>query len=300
MKLLLLGKTGQVGWELQRALRPLGRLVSLGRADLDLCNLDAVRACIQAHAPDVLVNAAAYTAVDRAESDQETARRINAEAVETIAHAVQAAGGVLVHYSTDYVFDGAKSAPYTEDDDIAPRSVYGESKARGEQAIRASGVRHLILRTGWVYGRHGTNFAKSILRHARERDRMRVVADQFGAPTPAELVADVTALVLHLLKREPAAVSLLGTYHLSAAGRTSWHGYARELLRLGHARGMALRARPESVEAIASAAYGSPATRPANSVLDCSRLQRAFDVRLPDWTEPLNRFVDEMAESECV
>jgi len=298
MKLLLLGKTGQVGWELQRALRPIGPLSSLGREDLDLRNLDAVRACIQAYGPDVLVNAAAYTAVDRAESDQETARRINADAVEAIARAVKAVDGMLVHYSTDYVFDGAKPEGYVEDDRIAPLSVYGESKARGEQTIRASRVRHLILRTSWVYGRHGSNFAKSILRLARERDRLRVVDDQVGAPTPAELIADVTALVLHLVKRDPGAASLLGTYHLSAAGRTNWHGYARELLRLGHARGMALRARPESIEAIDSAAYGSPAARPANSVLDCGKLERAFGVRLPDWTEPLDRFVDEMAELE--
>lgn len=298
MKLLLLGKTGQVGWELQRGLSPIGQLVSLGRADLDLQDVDAVRACVRAHAPDVLVNAAAYTGVDRAESERETARRINAHAVEAMAREMQAVGGILIHYSTDYVFDGRKSSAYVEEDIVAPLSVYGQSKALGEQAIRDSGVRHLILRTSWIYGRHGTNFARSILRLARERDSLRVVDDQFGAPTGAELVADVTVLMLHVLLREAGAASLLGTYHLSAAGRTSWHGYAMEVLRLAHARGMVLRARPEAVEAIDSITYGSPAARPANSVLDCRKLERSFALRLPEWTEPLGRFVDEMAELE--
>jgi len=298
MKLLLLGKTGQVGWELQRALGPIGELVSLARADLDLQDLTAVRVCIRSHAPHILVNAAAYTAVDRAQSEAELARRVNGEAVDVMAREMRSLGGMLVNYSTDYVFDGTKATAYVEDDAVSPLSVYGESKCLGEQVIRESGVLHLILRTSWVYSRRGTNFAQTILRLARERDALRVVDDQFGAPTSAELIAEVTALMLCRVAGDADAASLHGTYHLCASGITSWDGYAKELLRLAWARGMTLRMPPEAVEGISAAQYAAVAKRPASSALDCGKLQRTFGIRLPDWREHLVRFVEDVASAE--
>ncbi|GAB3371846.1 dTDP-4-dehydrorhamnose reductase [Massilia agri] len=291
MKILLLGKDGQVGWELQRALAPLGELHALGRMDLGLCDTDGLRARVRAIAPDVIVNAAAWTAVDRAESEEAAAQAVNARAPTVLAEEAARMNAWLVHYSTDYVFDGRKDGAYNEQDAVNPLSAYGRSKAAGEEGIRASGVRHLILRTGWVFGR-GQNFAHTILSLARERERIKVVADQFGAPTAAELLADVTALALYRIAAMGAgADALSGTYHVAAGGRTSWHAYARHLVAEATAAGAPLRATPEGILPIATADWPTPAARPANGALDCSKFRAAFGLVLPDWRHHLNRFV---------
>ncbi|MFG6449721.1 dTDP-4-dehydrorhamnose reductase [Roseateles sp. BYS180W] len=296
MKIVLLGKNGQVGWELQRALAPLGEVVALDRRDAggDVGDLAALRLRLQQEQAQVIVNATAWTAVDAAEQQAEAARRINAEAVGVMAEVAQASGALLVHYSTDYVFDGSGSAPWVEDAPIAPLSVYGQTKAEGEALIRASGCQHLILRTSWVYAARGGNFAKTMLRLARERDQLRVIADQFGAPTGAELLADVAAQIIPATRARP---ELAGTYHLAAAGEVSWHGYAQHVLAFAQpllqARGEALKVQPEAVEAIPTTAYPTPAQRPLNSRLDCSKLQAAFGLRLPPWQHGVQRMLTE-------
>ncbi|MDD2874889.1 MAG: dTDP-4-dehydrorhamnose reductase [Azoarcus sp.] len=293
MKILLLGKDGQVGWELQRALAPLGELVALGRQGRDglsgdLSDLAALRATVDAVAPDVIVNAAAHTAVDKAESEPELAQHINADAPGVLAQAAARRGAVLVHYSTDYVFDGSGSTPWREDDATAPLSVYGRSKRDGEQAIRASGCTHLIFRTSWVYAARGGNFAKTMLRLAAERERLSVIADQVGAPTGAELIADVSAHALHSLRARPQQS---GTYHLAAAGETSWHGYASFVIAAARARGVVLKV--GEIAPIPTTDYPTPATRPLNSRLNTSRLCAAFDLHLPDWRQGVVRMLDE-------
>ena len=295
MKILLFGKDGQVGWELQRALAPLGSLRALGRADADFAHPETLRAPIAAFGPDVIVNAAAYTAVDKAEGDAATAHRVNALAPGVLAEEAAARGAWLVHYSTDYVFDGAKEGAYVEGDATKPLSVYGRTKCEGEERIRASGARHLILRTSWVFSARGSNFAKTMLRLAQERDSLTVVADQHGAPTGAGLIADATALALHTLRDAgPAASALSGTYHLAAAGATTWHGYARHLLAQALACGAALKAGPESVLPISTRDWPAPAARPRNSRLDTHLFEATFGLRMPDWREHVDRLVAEL------
>ena len=294
MKILLLGKDGQVGWELQRALAPLGELIALGRSGAqglsgDLSDLSALRASIDAVAPDVIVNAAAHTAVDKAESEAELARRINAEAPGVLAQAAAQCGALLVHYSTDYVFDGSGSQPWREDDATGPLSVYGRTKLDGEEAIRASGCTHLIFRTSWVYAARGGNFAKTMLRLAAERERLTVIADQIGAPTGAELIADVSA---HAIRSVRADAGLAGTYHLAAAGETSWHGYASFVIEAARARGVALKV--SEIAPIPSTDYPTPAARPLNSQLDTSRLRSAFGLHMPHWQQGVERMLDEI------
>jgi dTDP-4-dehydrorhamnose reductase len=299
MKILLFGGNGQVGSELRRSLGPLGDVVATTRSGTledgtacDRADFDApesLAALIERVAPEIVVNAAAHTAVDRAESELDAAFRANAQAPQAIAEACARRGIRLVHYSTDYVFDGRGTRPYREDDPTAPAGVYGASKLAGEEAIRASGAPHLILRTAWVYAAHGRNFLRTILRLAGERDELRVVADQIGTPTPATLIADATARVL----AQPATRS--GTWHLTATGATSWHGFAEAIMQGAHARG--LIARIPRVLPIATADYPTPAARPAYSVLDCSALQRDFGIALPDWQEGLSRTLDELAGS---
>lgn len=302
-RILLLGKDGQVGWELQRALAPLGELVALGRAGGtepatgaslvgDLADLEGLAATVQAVRPAAIVNAAAYTAVDQAEREPELAQRVNADAVAVLAQAAARCGAWLVHYSTDYVFDGSGQRPWREDDPVAPLSVYGRSKRAGEEAVRASGCRHLILRTQWVYGVRGGNFARTMLRLAREREVLRVVDDQWGAPTGADLIADVTACALRqALAGGVHAAALSGTYHLAAAGATTWCGYARYLIE--QARQIAPHAgwRVYTIEAIPTAAYPTPARRPANGRLDTTRLQTTFGLHLPPWQHGVARWV---------
>jgi len=298
MKILLLGKNGQVGWELQRALAPLGEVVALDRHGEqglcgDLADLDGLTATLRALDPDVIVNAAAYTAVDKAESEPELALRINGEAPGVLAREAARLGAWLVHYSTDYVFDGSGEQPWREDAPTGPLSVYGRSKLAGEAAIAASGARALVFRTSWVYAARGGNFAKTMLRLARERDQLRVIADQIGAPTGAELIADVTAHALRQVLGSADASSLGGIYHLAAAGETSWFDYARFVLLQAEQAGEVLKVGHEQIEAIPTSAYPTPAQRPLNSRLDTTKLQETFGLHLPNWQDGVARMLTE-------
>jgi len=295
LKIVLLGKDGQVGWELQRALAPLGDVVALGRGDGDLREPDAIAAKVRAVAPQWIVNAAAYTAVDRAESESDLAQLVNATAVGALARAAHAANAWLVHFSSDYVFDGSGEKPWREDDPTAPLGAYGRSKLAGEELVRASRCRHLILRTSWVFAARGTNFVRTMLRLARERDSLRVVADQAGAPTGAELIADVTA---HAMRRAASEPQLAGTYHLAAAGEASWNAVARRAIARARERGAPVRVADGAIEAIPSAAYPQAARRPSNSRLDTTKLRGAFGLALPPWQAGVDRVVDELTAAK--
>lgn len=296
MKILLLGKDGQLGWELQRSLALLGELSAFGRAEADFTDPDSLRRLVRTIRPDFIVNAAAYTAVDRAEGDEATARLVNAVSPGALAEEARANGAWLVHYSTDYVFDGRKEDAWVETDATNPLSAYGRSKCEGEHRIRASGAHHLILRTSWVFAAHGANFAKTMLRLAKEREQLNVVADQYGTPTGAELLADATALALHRIMLAGAeAASLSGTYHLAASGETTWHAYAQHVLAQAQACGAVLKAGPAQVAPVAASAFPVPAPRPMNSRLDCSKFRTTFGLRIPDWRHHVNRLVAELA-----
>lgn len=299
MKLLLLGRNGQVGWELQRSLAPLGELIALDRqGDAggqglcgDLSRLDELARTVRALRPDVIVNAAAHTAVDKAESEPDQARLLNALAPQVLAREAAQTGALLVHYSTDYVFDGSGSAARTETEATAPLSVYGSSKLEGEQLIQASGCRHLIFRTSWVYAARGGNFAKTMLRLAKEREALSVIDDQWGAPTGADLIADVTAHAIRQLQRQPGDQ---GLYHLVAGGETTWHAYASHVI--AKARELAPE-RPWKVQRIAAvptSAFPTPAQRPHNSRLNTDRLQQTFGLRLPHWQAGVDRMLQEI------
>ena len=283
MRILLTGRSGQVGYELQRALASLGDIIAPDRAELDLAQPPTIERALAAHQPDIVVNAAAYTAVDRAEAERDLAVTVNAAAPVVIAREAARLGALLVHYSTDYVFDGEKKAPYIEDDAPNPISVYGASKLEGEKAIRASGCRHLIFRTSWVYAARGKNFLLTVLRLAGERPELRIVDDQFGAPTTARMLARATEAVL----ARPWDDRASGTYHMTAAGRTTWCGFAREIVA---AKGLATPVVPIRTED-----YPLPARRPRNSVLDNTRLHRTFGVHLPNWQEGLSQTLAELA-----
>lgn len=294
MKILLLGKNGQVGWELQRSLAPLGELIALDRHQADglngdLSNPEALRATIRQVQPDVIVNAAAYTAVDKAESETELADRVNGIAAGVMAEEAAASGAWLVHYSTDYVFNGQGTAAWRETDAVAPVNHYGFSKLAGERAITASGCKHLIFRTSWVYGARGNNFAKTMLRLARDRETLGVVADQIGAPTGADLIADVTAQALRQALQHP---ELAGLYHLAAAGEVSWHGYASEVIAFAKANGESLAVK--AIEPVETTAYPTPAHRPLNSRLDTQKLRATFSLHLPDWQSGVTRMLREI------
>jgi len=298
VKILLFGKGGQVGWELQRSLAPLGEVIALDHDSTALCgnfaDLPGLAATIRTVAPDVIVNAAAHTAVDQAESEPELARMLNALAPGVLADEAQKLGAWLVHYSTDYVFDGSGQRPWRETDDSGPLSVYGRTKLEGEQAV-ARCARHLIFRTSWVFAARGGNFAKTMLRLARERDSLSVIADQIGAPTGAELLADVTAHALRTVQDRPAEFSkFAGLYHLVAGGETSWHGFACHVLEHAQAMGQQLKVGPDEVKAITTIDYPTPARRPLNSRLDTRRLRETFDLHLPDWKIAVDRMLDEI------
>ena len=290
-KILITGTDGQVGFELTRTLAPLGVIKALVRADLDLGDADALRALLDAEQPDIIVNPAAYTAVDKAESDVEAAYAVNERAPAVMAQWAAAHGAFMVHYSTDYVFEGSGETPYVEDDAVAPQSVYGASKEKGEQAVRATLPEHFIFRTSWVFGAYGANFLKTMLRLMQERETLNVVADQIGAPTSAALLADVTSHVVRdtWQKRQLNESVDYGTYHLVAGGETSWHGYAQYVGQLAQAAGVPLKVTPEAIGAIPSSAYPTPAKRPLNSRLNTEKLQNTFGLRLPDWQEGVRR-----------
>jgi dTDP-4-dehydrorhamnose reductase len=295
MKILLLGKDGQVGWELQRSLAPLGELVALGsRSEKpcgDLANLDGLRDTVAALKPAVIVNAGAYTAVDKAESEPERAALLNATAPGVLAEAARACNALLVHYSTDYVFDGSGTHRWKEGDATGALSVYGRTKLEGERRVVRTHPRHLVFRTSWVYAARGGNFAKTMLRLARERERLTVVDDQFGAPTGAELLADVTAHAVRACLADPGRC---GLYHLAAAGETTWHGYARFVLDKALALGVELKAHPEAVQAVPATSFPTAAMRPYNSRLDTTRIQAAFGLTLPPWENGVARMLTEV------
>ncbi len=296
MKILLLGKNGQVGWELQRSLAPLGEVIALdhdGAPGLsgDFAHPESLAATVRDVAPDLIVNAAAHTAVDKAESEPELARAINALAPGVLAREAAALGALLVHYSTDYVFDGSGSAPWVEDAPTGPLSVYGATKLEGEQLIRDSGCRHLIFRTSWVYAARGGNFAKTMLKLAADRDALTIIDDQHGAPTGAELLADVTAHAARMTLANPA---LAGTYHLAAGGETTWHGYARHVIEFARAKGQPIKVAPDAIRPVSTSAFPTPAKRPANSRLDTRKLQQAFGLVLPAWQSGVERMLTEI------
>lgn len=293
MKIVLFGRNGQVGYELQRTLLPLGNVVALGHTDGDLANLSRLTEILESVAPDVIVNAAAYTAVDKAESDPELARTINTDAVSLLAKYAKKNGALLVHYSTDYVFDGTKSGPYVESDTPNPKNVYGHTKLAGEVAIANSGCAALVFRTSWVCSAHGKNFIKTILRLAKERDELNVVADQTGSPTSAELIADVTALSIAAFR---AGTCPAGLYHLTASGQTTWHELARHVVERANTNGAALTLNSANIRPISTEDYPAPAKRPKNSVLSSQAINAALGIELPDWKVHIDRVIDQLTK----
>ncbi|MBK9134994.1 MAG: dTDP-4-dehydrorhamnose reductase [Betaproteobacteria bacterium] len=295
MRILLLGKNGQVGWELQRALAPLGELVacdfdSPGELRADFTQPETLRALVWRVQPVVIVNAAAHTAVDKAEAEPDLAHQLNATAPAVLADEAEACGALLVHYSTDYVFDGSGVEAREEDDATGPLNVYGRSKLEGERLIRMSGCQHLILRTSWVYAARGGNFARTMLRLAAEREEMKVVNDQIGAPTGADLLADVTA---HAVMRLRATPELAGTYHCVAGGEASWFDYARHVIEWARAAGVALKLPPDGLLPVASSEFRTAAARPLNSRLSTRKLREAFGLVPPLWTAGVERMLAE-------
>jgi len=297
MKILLLGKNGQVGWELQRSLAPLGEVLALDRHSTlycgDLSKPEELTRTVLAYQPEVIVNAAAYTAVDKAESEQALARVLNTDAPAALAKAAAQVGAWLVHYSTDYVFDGSGTHARQEDEATGPLGVYGQTKLDGEHAIVASGCQYVIFRTSWVYAARGGNFAKTMLRLAQEREKLSVINDQHGAPTGAELIADVTALALQRLRAKQGS-DLRGVYHLVAAGETTWHGYASHVIAEAKRLSPTLDWKVAEVAAVPTTAFPTPATRPLNSRLSTDKLQEAFGLVLPPWQQGVDRMLAEI------
>ncbi len=297
MKILLFGKGGQVGWELQRSLAPLGELVALSTDSRTLCgdfsNPEGIVETVRSVAPDIIVNAAAYTAVDKAESEQELCRIINAVTPGVLAEEAKRNGAWLIHYSTDYVFDGSGDKSWQEADPTGPLSVYGKTKLEGEEAILATGCKHLIFRTSWVFAARGGNFAKTMLGLAQGRDRLSVIDDQIGAPTGADLLADITA---HSIRSALQRPDVSGLYHLVASGETSWHGYASFVIDFARQAGLDIKVAPDAIEPVPTSAFPLPAARPKNSRLDTSKLQNAFDLNLPHWQCGVTRMLTETLE----
>jgi dTDP-4-dehydrorhamnose reductase len=291
MNILLLGKNGQVGWELQRSLAVLGQVTALGHDEADFTQPQAVAQAVRALCPDAIVNAAAHTAVDKAESEPERARLLNATTPGVLAEEAARLGAWLVHYSTDYVFDGSGSRPWRETDAPAPLSVYGATKLEGERLIQQSGCRHLILRTSWVYAARGGNFAKTMLRLAQERERLTVIDDQWGAPTGADLLADVTAHAIRHLQQRPQDG---GLYHCVASGETTWHSYAKYVVEHARQAQKAINIKATEIAPVPTSAFPTPARRPHNSRLDNARLQAAFGLRLPPWQQGVARMLTEI------
>jgi dTDP-4-dehydrorhamnose reductase len=296
MKILLLGKNGQVGWELQRSLAPLGEVVALdfdspGPLTADFSAPESLAATVRAVAPQIIVNAAAHTAVDKAESEPDFAHALNAASPAVLAREAKTLGAWLMHYSTDYVFDGSGSTPWVEDSPTGPLSVYGRTKLEGEEAIRKSGCRHLIFRTSWVYAARGGNFAKTMLKLAQERDRLTVIDDQIGSPTGADLLADLTA---HALRHSLHHPEVAGTYHAVAQGETSWHGYAKRVVEFARAKGLPIKVAVDAIAPVPTSTFPTPAKRPHNSRMNTSKLCSTFDVNLPGWQTGVERMLTEV------
>jgi len=294
MNILLTGKHGQLGFELQRSLAPLGEIHAVDVADCNLADAEPIRTLVREIKPDLIVNPAAYTAVDRAESEPGLARAINTDAPGILGEEAQKLGAWVIHYSTDYVFDGARQGAYVETDATNPQSVYGTTKRDGELALQRSGCRSLILRTSWVVGAHGGNFARTMLRLAAERESLNVVADQWGAPTSAALLADVTAQLVGRARREELDDFPFGLYHVAAGGETNWCDYARFVIERAVAAGQPLKLGPENIRAITAAEYPTPARRPSNSRLDTSLFRSTFGLELPDWRSGVAHVLDQV------
>ena len=282
-RILLIGKIGQVGWELRRTLAPMAQVACVDYPEIDLTTGDSIRRWVHETRPNIVINAAAYTAVDKAESELDKAMKINGVAPGILAEEAKKLGALLVHYSTDYVFDGAKTEPYVETDAPNPLGAYGRTKLAGDEAVRAIGGAHLIFRLCWVYGARGQNFMLTMMRLAREREKLRVVGDQVGCPTWSRMIAETTALALKQVVAAPDPAAFTGTYHLASSGVTSWHGFADAIIKLMPADGK----KCTQVEAISTAEYPTPTKRPAYSVLSCDKLERVFGLRLPHWEDSL-------------
>ena len=295
-RFFITGANGQLGFELQRALAPLGEVAACGRDACDLSSPDSIRAAVRAAKPDVIFSAGAYTAVDKAESEPDLARAINATAPRILGEEAAKLGALVIHYSTDYVFDGTKPSAYREEDATNPLGVYGKTKLEGENALAASGADHLIFRTSWVFGAHGKNFIKTILRLASSRDELRIVADQFGAPTGAALLADTSTHIAARYLRDGRENFPFGLYHLTAGGETSWHSFAQHIVAKATAANTPLQATPERILPIPAAEYPTPAARPENSRLDTAKFRTAFGLHLPDWTDGVDQVLDVLLE----
>ena len=299
MKILLLGKNGQVGWELQRSLAPLGEIIAFDSDSKELCgdftNLEGLAQTVRTVAPDIIVNAAAYTAVDKAESEPGLARTINTLATGVLAQEAKHLNAWLIHYSTDYVFDGHGNKPWVETDAAGPLNIYGATKLEGELLIQHSGCKHLIFRTSWVYGIRGSNFAKTMLRLAKERDSLSVINDQIGAPTGADLIADITAHAIRTTQNKP---KLSGLYNLVASGETSWHGYATLVIEHARSAGIPLKVAPIEIKPVPTSAFPTAAKRPLNSQLDTNKLRSTFNMSLPQWQIGVTRMLTEILEKQ--
>lgn len=295
-RFLITGANGQLGFELQRALAPLGVVIATDRHACDLSNPDSIRTAVRAAKPDVIFSAGAYTAVDKAESEPNLGCAVNATAPEILGEVAAKLGALVIHYSTDYVFDGTKPSAYCETDSTNPLGVYGKTKLEGENALAASGADHLIFRTSWVIGAHGKNFIKTILRLASSRDELRIVADQFGAPTGAALLADASTHIATRYLRDGRGNFPFGLYHLTAGGETSWHGFAEHIVAKATAANFKLQATPKGILPITTSEYPTPAARPANSRLDTSKFRTAFGLHLPDWKHGVDQVLDVLLE----
>ncbi len=287
-RILLIGKVGQVGWELRRTLAPMAQVVCVDFPEIDLTSGDSIRQWVAQTKPGIVINAAAYTAVDKAESEQDRAMKINGVAPGILAEEAKKSGALLVHYSTDYIFDGTQTAPYVETDAPNPLGTYGRTKLAGDEAVRAAGGPHLIFRLCWVYGARGQNFMLTMMRLAREREKLRVVSDQVGCPTWSRMIAETTAQAVRQCAAAGDLGAFSGTYHLAASGSTSWHGFARSIVELMPAEDR----KCSQVEAIATSEYPTPTKRPAYSVLECGKLERTFGLRLPDWEDSLKQVLE--------
>lgn len=295
VKILVTGKNGQVGHELMRSLAPLGKVIGVDLKECDLSQSAAINALLDKVKPDVIVNPAAYTAVDKAESEPTVAHAVNAQAPKVLALYASKRNIPMVHFSTDYVFDGKKEGVYVEDDPVNPKSVYGKTKYLGEEAVRKNTAKYVILRTSWVFGAHGVNFLKTMLKLAQERDKLSIFADQVGAPTSARMLADVTAEIVRQLL-DHGAYKKYGTYHLVAGGETSWHGYAQFVIEQANSLGLTTKIAAKDVKAIGTKDYPMPAARPANSRLDTSKVKEMFGITLPTWQDEVGLVVAELVK----